>query len=264
MTADRVLELLQSVAAGQATPAEALERLAWLPVEPVSGTEPEPVFARLDHHRAIRVGFPEVVYCPGKTPDQVIGICERLCERDGGFLATRATEAQISALHVRYPDAVVSRTGRIVCHESPLFEVDPGRGLVVVASAGTADLPVAEEAAVTAHALGNPVERVYDIGVAGLHRLIGSSETLRRASIVIAVAGMDGAMPSVIGGLVAVPVIAVPTSTGYGTSFGGVAALLTMLNSCAAGVTVVNIDNGFGAACAATRINREVVRVSAR
>jgi pyridinium-3,5-biscarboxylic acid mononucleotide synthase len=264
MTAERVLELLQSVAAGEATPAQALERLAWLPVEAVSTEEPEPVFARLDHHRGMRVGFPEVVYGPGKTPEQVTGICERLRQRDGGFLATRVDPAQLESLQALFPEVVVSRTGRIAWLRSPGFEVDARRGLVVIASAGTADLPVAEEAAVTAHALGNPVERVYDVGVAGLHRLIGSSETLRRGSIIIAVAGMDGAMPSVIGGLVGAPVIAVPTSTGYGASFGGVAALLTMLNSCAAGVTVVNIDNGFGAACAATRINRQVARVSAQ
>jgi pyridinium-3,5-biscarboxylic acid mononucleotide synthase len=264
MTADRVLELLESVAAGVSTPAQALEKLAWLPVESVTAVEADAAFARLDHHRGVRVGFPEVVYGPGKTPEQVTAICERLSERDGGFLVTRVNEVQAEALQARFPKTVNNRRGRIAWLEPPGFEVDPRRGVIVVASAGTADLPVAEEAAVAAHALGNPVERVFDVGVAGLHRLMASSETLRRGSVIIAVAGMDGAMPSVIGGLVGAPVIAVPTSTGYGASFGGVAALLTMLNSCAAGVTVVNIDNGFGAACAATRINREVARVSPR
>jgi NCAIR mutase (PurE)-related protein len=256
---DRVLELLSRVAAGQESPAEALGRLSWLPMEEVDSGEG--VFARLDHHRALRVGQPEVVYCPGKTVDQIVSICRRLADRGAGFLATRASSEVQDSLRAAFPTASIHERGRIVHLRG---SEDPGtdatRGMIVVATGGTADLPVAEEAAVTAEALGNPVECLYDVGVAGLHRLLQNSSVLQRARVIIAVAGMEGALPSVIGGLVAVPVIAVPTSTGYGASFGGLAALLAMLNSCASGVTVVNIDNGFGAACAANRINHAGVR----
>jgi len=271
-----ILDLLEQVAAGRATARAALERLAWLPVESVGDDAGADPFARVDHHREVRLGFPEAVYCEGKTVEQIVEICTRLAHQSGRFLATRANTAVRNALATAFPDAEINELGRIVFLPRPadparddaavaagaLPRASGGPGTVLVAAAGTADLPVAEEAAVTARAFGNPVERLYDVGVAGLHRLLQSSDALRRASVVIAVAGMDGALPSVIGGLVACPVIAVPTSTGYGASLGGIAALLAMLNSCASGVTVVNIDNGFGAACAATRIQRVLVRVA--
>jgi NCAIR mutase (PurE)-related protein len=254
VTRQSLLELLQSVATGGATPDAALERLAWLPVESLNGENG--TYARLDHHRAIRHGYPEVVFGPGKTHAQLVDICTRLAERGNGFLVTRVDDAARAVLAQHFPAAVVHELARCVRLAPEREAKPPVFGPVLIASAGTADLPVAEEAAVTAEALGNPVERLYDVGVAGIHRLLGESETLRRASVLIVVAGMEGALPSVIGGLVATPVIAVPTSIGYGAAFGGIAALLAMLSSCAAGITVVNIDNGFGAACAAARINQ--------
>ena len=258
MTSDRILELLQAVANGNATPAAALHELAWNPIESVS--ENGDIVARVDHHRALRLGFPEVVFCEGKTVDQVVNICARLAAMSGGFLATRADEAKRIALGAAFPEAVVNDTARTV----HLAQTTPPAlvGKVLIATAGTGDIPVAEEAAVTARAFGNPVEILHDVGVAGIHRLLRESDVLARASVIIVVAGMEGALASVVGGLVAVPVVAVPTSVGYGASFGGVAALLAMLNSCASGVTVVNIDNGFGAACAATRINQILSRKS--
>jgi len=258
MRRDRLHRLLEEVAAGRLTPAGALDRLAWLPVEEVAeGAQGDAhAFARLDHHRATRQGLPEVVFCQGKTPAQVVEICRRLAARGEGFLATRADEAVRSALADAFPEARVSELARVV-HLAPAEPPEiRTRGPVLVVSAGTSDLPVAEEAAWTAEAFGNPVERLYDVGVAGIHRVLRASDALGRAAVLIVVAGMEGALPSVVGGLVAAPVIAVPTSVGYGASFGGLAALLAMLNSCAAGVVVVNIDNGFGAAVAATRINR--------
>ncbi|MBI4544893.1 MAG: nickel pincer cofactor biosynthesis protein LarB [Gemmatimonadetes bacterium] len=236
--------------------------MAWLPVEEVVVADPATAIARLDHHRELRQGYPEVVYCPGKTPPHLVEVCARLAARGRGFLATRADEAARTALAAAFPAATVHEVARIV----HLVAEEPAHarytGPVLVVSAGSGDLPVAEEAAVTAAALGNAVERLYDVGVAGIHRLLGNAGALKEAAVVIVVAGMEGALPSVVGGLVRVPVIAVPTSVGYGASFGGVTALLAMLTSCAAGVTVVNIDNGFGAACAATRINQLLVRPS--
>ncbi len=256
MRRDQLLRLLEDVAGGAVAPERALERLAWSPVEAVDGAPEGVAFARIDHHRAVRNGHPEVVYCPGKTPEQVVEICARLAARGGGFLATRAEERVRAALVGRFPAAEANELGRIV-HLAPDEPPEPGGdGPVLIVSAGTGDIPVAEEAAVTAKALGCRVDRLYDVGVAGIHRLLGESDTLQRASVIVVVAGMEGALPSVVGGLVAAPVIAVPTSVGYGAAFGGLAALLGMLNSCAAGVTVVNIDNGFGAACAAARIHR--------
>jgi pyridinium-3,5-biscarboxylic acid mononucleotide synthase len=254
---DALLGLLEQVAAGEASPADALRTLAWLPIEPIggNGSEAQPAFVRVDHHRALRNGIPEVVFGEGKTAEQALRICTRLADRSGAFLVTRADEAMRAALTAAFPEAIENAPARTVYLRSAPAEPDAAAaGPVLVASAGTADLPVAEEAAVTLEALGQPAERLYDVGVAGLHRLLGSTDVLERASVVIAVAGMEGALPSVLGGLVRAPVIAVPTSVGYGTSYGGLAALLAMLNSCAAGVTVVNVDNGFGAACAATRI----------
>lgn len=253
MIPDRVLRLLEDVAAGSLRPQQALDALGWLPTEAVSATGAP--YARLDHHRALRVGFPEVVFCAGKTTDQCVEICRRLHAHSGGFLATRADSATLDALAAEFPSASINRLARTA--HAPFADMYSGDGgPVLVLSAGTSDLPVAEEAAVTAGALGAHVERLYDVGVAGIHRLLDESDVLQRAAIIIVVAGMEGALPSVVGGLVAAPVIAVPTSVGYGASFGGLAALLGMLNSCAAGLTVVNIDNGFGAACAAIRILR--------
>jgi pyridinium-3,5-biscarboxylic acid mononucleotide synthase len=247
--AEQLESLLADVAAGRLAPRLALERLRHLPFEDLS-------FARIDHHRAIRQGQPEVVFCEGKPLEQVVAICERLEAATGSFLGTRATQPMADALRARFPRVEWTSIARTV-HLRRLDQPPPTAGPVLVVSAGTSDLPVAEEAAVVAEAFGTRVERLVDVGVAGLHRLIASNEILQRARVVIVVAGMEGALPSVVGGLVAVPVIAVPTSVGYGASFGGLAALLGMLNSCAAGVTVVNIDNGFGAAAAASRICRE-------
>jgi pyridinium-3,5-biscarboxylic acid mononucleotide synthase len=255
LTPERLRELLEAVAAGQASPAAAMERLAWLPVEEVAADGQAP-FARVDHHRELRVGFPEVVFCQGKTADQSVEICRSLADRAGGFLATRADPATQQALAAAFPSAEVSALGRTVWLEAPGAARRLDTPPVLVMSAGTSDLPVAEEAAVTARAFGHEVDRIHDVGVAGLHRLLSHAERLQRGGVAIVVAGMEGALPSVVGGLTGLPIIAVPTSVGYGASFGGLAALLAMLNSCAAGITVVNIDNGFGAACAATRILR--------
>jgi len=246
--AEQLEALLADVAAGRLAPAAALERLRHLPYEDLP-------FARIDHHRALRQGQPEVVFCEGKTLEQVVGICERLEAASGSFLGTRAGAATAEALLRRFPRAEWNRVARTVFLAEP-GAAPPSAGPVLVVSAGTSDLPVAEEAAVVAQAFGVRVERLVDVGVAGLHRLLAAADALHQARVVIVVAGMEGALPSVVGGLVAVPVIAVPTSVGYGASFGGLAALLGMLNSCAAGVTVVNIDNGFGAAAAASRICR--------
>jgi NCAIR mutase (PurE)-related protein len=214
-------------------------------------------FATLDHLRATRTGFPEVIYCPGKTPDQVGAIALAMLNRGATVLATRATREHFDAVRTFAPDAHYEDDARIVVVErEPL----PRVGSVCVVSAGTADRDVAAEAAVSLDIMGNAVARVDDVGVAGLHRVLGHIGALRSANVVVAVAGMDGALPGVIAGLTDKPVIAVPTSVGYGASFGGLAALLTMLNACAGGVAVVNIDNGFGAACAASRINRSAVR----
>ena len=212
-------------------------------------------FASIDHLRPLTQGHAEVILCQGKTAEQVVVIAERLVAASGSFLATRAEPSHHAALAVRFPRAEVGELGRTV-YLPPEPEPEPtGRGTILIVTAGTSDLPVAEEAAVTARALRNRVARLTDVGVAGIHRILTQTELLRSAAVVIVVAGMEGALPSVVGGLVPVPVIAVPTSVGYGASFGGIAALLGMLNSCASGVTVVNIDNGFGAAAAASRIN---------
>mgnify|MGYP003580826265 FL=1 len=212
-------------------------------------------FATIDHLRPITQGHQEVIFSPGKTVGQVVAIAERLEAAGGSFLATRVDSSQAAALAARFPRAEVHELGRIVYLPPEPEPAPTGRGTVLVCTAGTSDLAVAEEAAVSARAFRNRVERVTDVGVAGIHRLLTQTVVLPGASVIIVVAGMEGALPSVVGGLVKVPVIAVPTSVGYGASFGGLAALLAMLNSCASGVTVVNIDNGFGAAAAASRIN---------
>jgi NCAIR mutase (PurE)-related protein len=246
--AEQLEALLAEVAAGRLAPAAALDRLRHFPFEDLT-------FARIDHHRALRQGHPEVVFCEGKTAEQVVGICSRLAAMTGSFLGTRCTPGQAEALLAAFPGArhnPLARTVYLPAEDAAPPEMATGSILVV--SAGTSDLPVAEEAAVVAEAFGHRVERLADVGVAGLHRLLAAGDRLREADVIIVVAGMEGALPSVVGGLVKVPVIAVPTSVGYGAAFGGLAALLGMLNSCAAGVTVVNIDNGFGAAAAASRI----------
>lgn len=251
-----VRALLEAVAAGELTAEAALERLRWLPAEEVGAGDAAVPFARVDHHRTLRQGIPEVVLAQGKTTDQTVEICGRLAARAGGFLATRVPADTMAALLAAFPAAGGNALARtVVMAPATVVPLPPDRPVVLL-SAGTSDLPVAEEAAETAQAFGATVRRVYDVGVAGLHRVAAAGDVLREAGVVIVVAGMEGALPSVVGGLVAVPVIAVPTSVGYGAAFSGLAALLGMLNSCAAGVTVVNIDNGFGAACAAVRILR--------
>lgn len=254
MSPERMLELLRAVASGESSPDDALRRLSLLGVEEVGAAETP--YARLDHHRELRVGFPEVVFCQGKTAAQSVEICRALAARTGGFLATRAGTETQQALGTAFPAAQVDPIGRTVWLEAPGAERYDDLPPVLVLAAGTSDLPVAEEAAVTTRAFGHRVERVYDVGVAGLHRLLQHGARLQEGGVAIVVAGMEGALPSVVGGLSGMPIIAVPTSVGYGASFGGLAALLAMLNSCASGITVVNIDNGFGAACAATRILR--------
>jgi NCAIR mutase (PurE)-related protein len=239
-------ELLERVRAGEAGVEEAVGALRSLPFEPMG-------FAHLDTHRALRTGFPEVVFCEGKRPEQAAAIIARLAEGRGPVLGTRAGPELYALVRELVPAARYHELARaIVVEREPL----PRRpGLIMVICAGTADLPVAEEAAVTAELMGNSVELLADVGVAGLHRLLAHVERVQAASVLVVVAGMEGALPSVVGGLVRRPVIAVPTSVGYGASFGGLAAMRAMLNSCAAGVTVVNIDNGFGAGYAASMIN---------
>ena len=246
MDREKVKALLDAVAAGQLAPEQALARLRTLPVEDLG-------FARVDLHRSLRHGVPEAVFCEGKTPEQVVAIVRRLAESHDNVLATRAAPDVVAALVASGLPSRVHESARLVVVKPRPTE---GVGLIVVVSAGTADQPVAEEAAVTAEAMGNAVERLFDCGVAGLHRLVPHLDRLNEANAIIAVAGMEGALPSVLGGLVDRPVIAVPTSVGYGASFGGVAALLAMLNSCAPGVSVVNIDNGYGAAAQANQINK--------
>ena len=210
-------------------------------------------FARVDHQRTARKGFPEVVFGEGKTPAQVAAIAGRIVGRGQTLLVTRTGPEAFAAVREAVPDAVFHEQARLI--ERRAGELPRGAGTILVAAAGTSDLPVAEEAALTAEVMNNDVDRLFDVGVAGLHRLLSARDRLAAARIVIVVAGMEGALPSVVGGLVRAPVIAVPTSVGYGASFGGIAALLGMLNSCAPGVAVVNIDNGFGAACIASQIN---------
>jgi len=246
MRREHVRDLLRQVADGSLDPARAADTLSFEPVESLG-------FASIDHHRSLRQGFPEVIYGAGKTPGQICEIANRIVARGDGVLVTRVSPDASEALRSSIPGIelnAVARTAHLPSAERP----SPGDGTILIMTAGTSDLPVAEEAAVTAAALGNCVARITDVGVAGIHRVFAKRDELVAARVVIVVAGMDGALPSVVGGLIRAPVIAVPTSVGYGAAFEGLAALLTMLNSCAAGVTVVNIDNGFGAAVAASRI----------
>ncbi|HKL48275.1 MAG TPA: nickel pincer cofactor biosynthesis protein LarB [Desulfuromonadales bacterium] len=248
MNPNELKKMLSALRDGDLSVEHAYERLATLPYEDIG-------VACIDHHRHLRQGVPEIVFGEGKSAGQIVTIANRMAERGGDILITRLTAEKSEALLQQLPSGqydIESRT--FTLRQNPVKI--RGRGKVLIICAGTSDLPVAREAAVTADMLGNEVEELVDVGVAGIHRLLSRGETLRQAAVIIVVAGMEGALPSVVGGLVSAPVIAVPTSVGYGAAFEGVAALLGMLNSCASGVTVVNIDNGFGAAFAATRINR--------
>jgi NCAIR mutase (PurE)-related protein len=251
MTSNKQLEdLIDQVASGALDPATAKGRLLEaMRAQPYADLG----FARVDHHRAVRQGFPEVILGLGKTPAQIAAIAAEIVGRGSTLLVTRAGQDDYEAVRALIPAAIYhADAGLIMLRQQ---DVTPGQGTIIVAAAGTSDLPVAEEAARTAELMGNEVTRLYDVGVAGLHRLLGERERLAAARVIIVVAGMEGALPSVVAGLVSAPVIAVPTSIGYGASFGGIAALLGMLNSCASGVSVVNIDNGFGAAAIASLIN---------
>jgi NCAIR mutase (PurE)-related protein len=245
----RLKEMLESLQSGALTVDEALGRLRDLPYEDLG-------YASLDHHRALRTGFPEVVLGQGKTPEQIGAISERLAAQGDRVLVTRASVEAYRAVKERLPDAIYHADARAITLDRTREPKRPG---VAVCCAGTSDVPVAEEAAVTTELMGSAVDRMYDVGVAGIHRLLDKTERLRDAKALVVVAGMEGALPSVVAGLVAAPVIAVPTSIGYGASFGGLAPLLAMLNACAAGVAVVNIDNGFGAGYMAAVINRQSV-----
>jgi len=242
--------LLKQVRDGQTDLESALDRLKTLPFEDLG-------YAKIDHHRCVRNGVPEVIYCEGKTIPQIKGIVEKISQHNINILATRANQDVFDGIQEVVPDCEYHGMARIVVVKPRPVEK---QGNVAVVCAGTSDLPVAEEAAVTAEVLGNRANRLYDVGVAGIHRLLGVCDELFKASVAIVVAGMEGALASVVGGLVSCPVIAVPTSVGYGASFGGLAALLCMLNSCASGVSVVNIDNGFGAGYQASLINKMAVR----
>jgi pyridinium-3,5-biscarboxylic acid mononucleotide synthase len=247
MNAETLKKLFDQVRKGKLSPDEAVERLRHMPFEDLG-------FAKLDHHRALRQGMPEVIFAPGKTPTQVAGIFARLAAHGGNVLATRATEEQYAAVAAAEPRAEYRPLARAIVLKRDRKK--HGKGVIVVVSAGTSDIPVAEEAVVTAELMGNNVQHIYDVGVAGIHRLLSHREALSKARVIIVCAGMEGALPSVVGGLVGVPVIAVPTSVGYGAAFKGLAALLGMMNSCASNVSVVNIDNGFGAGYVASLINR--------
>ena len=241
-------DLLMEVRAGTLDVDDALERLRRLPYDDLG-------FAKIDSHRNIRCGFPEVVFCQGKTTDQVAQIVRRMSESNSNLLATRASREIFEAVREIEPLAKFNEPARAITIRRVQGDPPEG-GFILVVTGGTADIPVAEEAAVTAEITGNRVERLYDVGVAGLHRLLGNKDKLFEATVIVVVAGMEGALASVVGGMVDKPVIAVPTSVGYGASFQGLAALLAMLNSCASGVSVVNIDNGFGAGYSAALINR--------
>jgi NCAIR mutase (PurE)-related protein len=246
----KVLEqLLDEVRAGRLPVAQALKRLRTLPFEDLG-------FARVDHHRQLRQGFPEVVFAGGKSLAQIRGILSALSQRSDHILVTRLSPEMVPELSAEFPEGRYHPDSRVFTLSRGKVP-DRGRGLIVVISAGTSDIPVAEEALLTARIMGHRAEALYDVGVAGLHRLLAHQDLLAQATVFIVAAGMEGALPSVVGGLVDRPVIAVPTSVGYGASFGGLAALLAMLNSCATGVAVVNIDNGFGAGYLAALINRK-------
>jgi pyridinium-3,5-biscarboxylic acid mononucleotide synthase len=247
LTPDSILKLFLQVRRGKLSPDEAVARLRHLPFEDLG-------FAKVDHHRSLRTGMPEVIFGQGKTPAQMAQIFARLAQHGGNILATRASKEQFAAVKKKARKAEYRELARAIVLQRDHKKY--GKGTIAVVSAGTSDIPVAEEAVATAEVMGNDVEHLYDVGVAGIHRLLANREALTKARVVIVCAGMEGALPSVVGGLVGVPVIAVPTSVGYGASFKGLTALLGMLNSCASNVSVVNIDNGFGAGYVASLINR--------
>jgi NCAIR mutase (PurE)-related protein len=249
MDVKRLEKLLGDIKAGKIEVGDALVTLRDLPFEDIG-------YATIDHHRALRKGFPEVILGEGKSSEQIITIIQRMTQQGDNVLVTRVGKRKGLAIQRALPDARYHPISRIITLMTHEVEV-VGKGLILVISAGTSDIPVAEEAALTAEMMGNQVERLYDVGISGIHRLLSKAELIQSANVIIVVAGMEGALPSVVGGLVDRPVIAVPTSIGYGASFGGVAALLAMLNSCASGVSVVNIDNGFGAGYVASLINRD-------
>jgi len=249
MDEKKLTELLNEVRGGSREVAEVVQLLKGWPAEKLG-------FACLDHHRALRTGLPEVIYGEGKSAEQIVAIFKKMAVHGRMAMATRVDAEKAERVQKESPALVYHRQARMLTSGDPEEIAIRGRGVVGVLSAGTSDIPVAEEALVTARCLGNQVEHIYDVGVAGIHRLLAHRDLLQSLSVLIVVAGMEGALPSVVGGLVDKPVIAVPTSIGYGTGFGGIAALLGMLNSCAPGISVVNIDNGFGAACAADAINR--------
>jgi pyridinium-3,5-biscarboxylic acid mononucleotide synthase len=240
-------KLFEQVRTGKLSADDAVQKLRHLPFEDIG-------FAKVDHHRALRAGMPEVIFGPGKAPKHLAEIFTKLAERGNNVLATRVSVEQVRAVKKKFRKAEHNETARTLVLRQNGARV--GKGRIVIVSAGTSDVPVAEEAAVTADVMGNDVGRIYDVGVAGIHRLLAHKSELTEARVLVVCAGMEGALPSVVGGLVGVPVIAVPTSVGYGASFGGLTALLGMMNSCASNVTVVNIDNGFGAAYVASMINR--------
>ncbi|MEK6606619.1 MAG: nickel pincer cofactor biosynthesis protein LarB [Myxococcota bacterium] len=248
MDPDKLRALLDELRAGRISTDDAVEALRSLPFQELG-------YATVDHHRALRQGFPEVVLGQGKSAEQIAGIARELLRGGGNILVTRVDAALAADVRASLPELRYEAPARCLVLERRAWE-DRGRGAIAIVSAGTSDGSVAEEAALTAHMMGNRVERAYDVGVAGIHRVLAKREMLAQATVVVVVAGMEGALASVVGGLIGRPIIAVPTSVGYGASFGGIAALLGMLNSCAAGVSVVNIDNGFGAAFSASLINR--------
>jgi NCAIR mutase (PurE)-related protein len=248
MDREGLKKLLEQVKAGRIDVDEAADKMSSMPYEDIA-------FARVDHHRDLRLGFPEVIFGQGKSAEQIAQIAERILTNSANLLISRTTLEVFTAIRKIAPDAEFHPEARMVSVQRDRTE--RGDGTVAVITAGTSDIPVAEEAAVTATAMGNRVSRIYDVGVAGIHRLMGARPEFESARVIIVVAGMEGALPSVVGGMVSVPVIAVPTSIGYGASFDGLAALLAMLNSCASNVTVVNIDNGFGAGFVASLINRK-------
>ena len=241
-------KLLQDVKDGSTNIDDALSSLKNLPYEDIG-------YANIDHHREIRIGYPEVIYCEGKSDEHILGIIERMMEKGSNILGTRCRRETFEKIKRVYSNSEYEEISKILKIKNHKIS-KIGKGKIVVVSGGTSDIPVADEAYYTAKFLGNDVERVYDVGVAGIHRLLNKNHILQSARVVISVAGMEGALPSVVGGLVDVPVIAVPTSVGYGANFGGLSALLTMLNSCASGISVVNIDNGFGAGYLASMINK--------
>jgi len=245
---DSLKKLLESISKGEISIENALQQLKHLPFEDIG-------LACIDHHRGLRRGMSEVIFGEGKEAENIIAIMDRLIEQGESILITRLSSEKAEKVQEKYPESLYYKRARVLTL-IPKPVKSSGRGTILVISAGTSDIPVAEEAAITARFMGNEVKTIYDVGISGLHRVLAHMETLEKASVIIVVAGMEGALPSVVAGLVDSPVIAVPTSVGYGASFGGITALLGMLNSCASGVTVVNIDNGFGAGYAASIINR--------